>query len=257
MDRWTGHAVLALREAMRLSQKEFAARAQGVSQQSISAWERGKSKRISAVGEQAMDRLLAGCDPAARQRFHSVIPSSDESRPHIGHHEDVNRRSFLQAMGLSAVSPIVPDMAASLAGGDASVLATVQTSHVVDRAIAAEIDKSTVRRMLMWAQDDGSELVRVNAAGILAKIQAGPADAVVRVLTHDYDVSRRYMTAVVARVLGVDHGQAAGYVVSPETAPVQQLAQSLTAETINPNDVGARWSAATMLARLSPHLGRV
>jgi len=167
----------------------------------------------------------------------------------------MDRRRFLQAAALAPLSPVVPDFAASLAGGDPGPLAVVQTSHTLDHAIAAELDRATIRRMLRWAQNDPSEIIRVNAAGILAKTRDAPAEAIASILAHDDEVRRRYMTAVLARILDIDHSHAAGYLIAPETLPSSAAtAERLALESMNRTDVGARWCAATMLARMSPYL---
>ncbi|WP_433734815.1 twin-arginine translocation signal domain-containing protein [Nocardia sp. CA-129566] len=178
----------------------------------------------------------------------------------VGLHDDeMNRRDFMTMAAVATANAVlVNDLGASLAGGDVGPLGTVQTSHVVDRAIATVIDKPVLRRLQRWMETEDSDIVRVNAAGILAKAPGQPAaDHVAAVLQHDADVQARYLTAVVARVLGIDHATAAEYVSDPYALPAVHLAaQRLAAEAINPNDVGARWCSATMLARLSPLLGR-
>jgi hypothetical protein len=85
-------------------------------------------------------------------------------------------------------------------------------------------------RLARWADDGDSDILRVNAAGVLAKSGdlefAGlPAE----VLARDRDVRTRYLRAMVARV-GRDTNK-------------------LCAEVQNPADSGARWCAAWLLAR--------
>ncbi|MET7769074.1 helix-turn-helix transcriptional regulator [Nocardia sp. NPDC005366] len=251
---WTGIAVRALRTAMRLSQVQFAERVR-VDQRTISAWECGKARPISAAGSRVLDRLLDDLPRSARLRFALMMNPIEAEAVSCGENDEMDRRRFLQAAALAPLSPVVPDLAASLAGGDPGPLAVVQTSHALDHAIAAELDHATIRRMLGWAQNDSSEIIRVNAAGILAKTPAAPAESIVRFLAHDDEVSRRYMTAVLARIMGTDHSHAAGYLVAPETLPSPAvIAERLAVESLNRTDVGARWCAATMLARMSPYL---
>ncbi|WP_405487834.1 helix-turn-helix domain-containing protein [Nocardia sp. NBC_00511] len=177
----------------------------------------------------------------------------------LGDDQDVNRRNFLTATVLAASNAVLlGELTASLAGGDPNPLATVQTSHAVDHALAAQLDGATVRKLARWASEENSSVVRVNAAGILAKLPGqAPAGHVVSVLRRDQSVQDRYLTAVVARVCGIDHELARQYMTTPTLMPSPMLvAQRLSAEALNPNDAGARWCAATMLARLSPQLGQ-
>jgi hypothetical protein len=174
--------------------------------------------------------------------------------------DPVDRRDFLTATAVAAANAVlIGDLSGSLAGGDAAPLATVQTSYAVDHAIAATMsDYSSLRRLRTWAEGEASPIVRVNATGILAKMPGQTAaDHVVTVLEHDAAVRDRYLTAVVARLCGVDHPSAARHIDSPgQFGQPQLLAQRLVAEAVNPDDAGARWCSATLLARLSPHLGR-
>jgi hypothetical protein len=122
--------------------------------------------------------------------------------------------------------------ARSIAAGDQQPLAQLQTSHATDLALGrlAAADRPVLWRLARWADDGDSDILRVNAAGVLAKTGhlefAGfPAE----VLGRDRDVRTRYLRAMVARV-GRDTGQ-------------------LCAEVQNPADSGARWCAAWLLAR--------
>ncbi|WP_040794093.1 helix-turn-helix domain-containing protein [Nocardia higoensis] len=248
---WTGAVVNAVRKAMRLSQSQFAERVR-VDQRTISSWECGKNRPISAAGSRALDELLDELTEGERRRFEQMNDSKVVS---FGNDDGMDRRHFLQAAALAPLASPAPDLLASLAGGDPGPLALVQTSYTVDHTIAAALDHATMRRMLLWAQNDPSEIIRVNAAGILAKTTDAPAETIAGILAHDHDVSRRYMTAVLSRVLDIDHGNAAGYVIAPETLPSPEaVAAKLATESINRHDVGARWCAATMLARMSPYL---
>ena len=101
-------------------------------------------------------------------------------------------------------------------------------------------------------------VLRVNAAGILAKVP-GPAEAVyvAAALDRDLDVRSRYMTAVIARVCGLDWPVAAQLAANPAGFPQPVLvAQRFAREAISDRDAGARWCAAAMLQALSPMIGR-
>jgi transcriptional regulator with XRE-family HTH domain len=178
----------------------------------------------------------------------------------IGLNDDgMKRRDFLATATLVASkASLVNDLAASLAGGDPEPLAVVQTSHDVDLAIATVTDAPTVRRLRVWSESETSDVVRVNAAGILAKLpNQALSDHVVSVLEHDHAVAHRYLVAVAARVLGIDRDRAVSVVHAPTTLGSPTLAaQRFAAEALNPSDVGARWCSATLLARLAPALGK-
>jgi transcriptional regulator with XRE-family HTH domain len=123
------------------------------------------------------------------------------------------------------------DLYATIAAGDAGPLARVQTTHAVDHAIQrlAVRDSVTIGRLLAWMEGGADAVLRVNAAGILAKT-GSPAlwDEVAGALARDESVRMLYLKAVRARV-----GQ------NP-----RELARELT----NQSDVGARWCATWLLA---------
>jgi hypothetical protein len=119
----------------------------------------------------------------------------------------------------------------SIAAGDSGPLGSVQTSHQTDLMLAglAGADRPVLLRLARWADDGESDVLRVNAAGILAKTTrldyAGLAAAMLR---RDREMRLRYLRAVAARV-------------GSGTGP-------LAAELRNPADAGARWCSAYLLA---------
>ena len=69
VQRWSGVEVRALREAKRMSIREFAAHL-GVSERMISKWEAGKEDiRPRPVNQAALDTALSRCDPDTQARF--------------------------------------------------------------------------------------------------------------------------------------------------------------------------------------------
>ena len=161
----------------------------------------------------------------------------------------VQRRDMLKLAGAIAGSAMLgtaahatgEELYSSIAAGDASPLGLVQTSHETDLMLAtlAGADQPVMLRLARWADDGGSAVLRVNAAGILAKTRsldsAGLAAAALR---RDRDMRVCYLRAVSAR---------AG-------TGTRQLA----AELVNPADAGARWCSAWLLGRDgSPGAGRV
>jgi hypothetical protein len=172
--------------------------------------------------------------------------------------DDVNRREFFRAAGLVAGNAMVAaELSASLAASDSAPLLTVQTTHGTDMALAAAADQQMIRNLRRWL-DDSNPVLRVNAAGILAKVPGqNEAARVAGLLAHDPDVRDRYMTAVVSRVCGVDWDRAATLAKHPERFAYPQLAaERFAQESVSVRDAGARWCSASMLQLLSPMIGR-
>jgi transcriptional regulator with XRE-family HTH domain len=169
--------------------------------------------------------------------------------------DDMNRRTLLVGAVSSVVSATMPDVAVDIAKDVSAqrtrLLATVQTSHEVDRTIAALVAKDTpsLASLAKWTRR-GSPVLRVNAAGILAKVRSPALDNdVVATLKADGETRELYMTAVVSRVLAMpweDAGQVAA------GGPVRESGhlESFAAEARNPNDSGARWCSVVILGRM-------
>lgn len=149
----------------------------------------------------------------------------------------VRRREF---MTVAALAPLLPDserqtadgIFSSVAGGDSSPLATVQTSHQTDLLISALAvqDRTSVRRLVRRMDDGESDVLRVNAAGILAKARRLElSDGVALALARDAAIRNRYLWAVTARV--------------------GKEIPALIKELGNLRDSGARWCAAYLLGQ--------
>lgn len=172
---------------------------------------------------------------------------------------DVNRRNFIKTAGLVAGNAkLAAELAASVAGNDPGPLTTVQTTHGTDLAIATLADQGAVAHLRRWLDDGDDAVLRVNAAGILAKIPGQcEASRVMAALGRDTDVRHRYTTAVVARVCGLDWSVAAHLAENPVDFPQPLLvAQRFAREALSDRDAGARWCSAVMLQALSPMIGR-
>ena len=166
---------------------------------------------------------------------------------------------FQSVAGLvEANTRLVRELVACIAGGDASPLAVTQTSYAVDLGIASLVDRGAVKVLRRWACDAQDPIARVNATGILAKIPGQrESDEVARILANDAEVRDRYLTAVVARVCGLEWAVAAAGVTDPRSLVQPTFAADrFCREAVNPADGGARWCAAEMLQRLSPLIGR-
>lgn len=170
----------------------------------------------------------------------------------------VDRRAFMSLTALMAThGRTAMDMVTSLAGSDPGPLTTVQTTHATDLVIAALVDRPTALSLRRWMEDGSDAVLRVNSAGILAKMPGqSQAVSVAQVLSYDAEASQLYKTAVLARTCAFDFTQAARLVVDPFSMPEKApfIASRLIAETRNPRDSGARWCSAEMLRDLSPLL---
>ena len=173
--------------------------------------------------------------------------------------EDMHRRSVI--IGIAALTMVHGKLAreiyASLAGGDGDVLSSVQTTHGTDMVIASLTERPAIPRLTRWMTEGAEPVLRVNAAGILAKLPGQQAAKdVALALTQDPQILHLYTTAVVSRVCAVDWSTALSYVRFPADAPQPvKLAQQLSHEAFNASDAGARWCSAYMLRELSPMLG--
>lgn len=158
--------------------------------------------------------------------------------------ERLKRRAFLQVAALAPIAGMLPvagdalgitvdDVVASVAGGDFSPLTELQTAHAADLAVAtvSSHDRASLLHLARWSRDGESDVLRVNAAGILAKSTTDDEllDGAVASLINDTAVRRRYLSAVVARV--------------------GRTRTTLAKEIFNPRDAGARWCAAYLLGR--------
>ena len=135
--------------------------------------------------------------------------------------DGMNRRGFIKVASLVAGNTkIAAELAASIAGNDPGPLAAIQTTHGTDLAIATLTDRGTVGHLRRWLDNGDNPVLRVNAAGILAKIP-GQAESshVTAALGRDLDVRSRYMTAVIARVCGLDWSVAAQLADNPAAFP--------------------------------------
>ena len=196
---------------------------------------------------------LGNVETGVRQPTPAVIRAYERA---LG--EDVYRRSVLVGMASAVVGAAVPDVAVDVVRDIASersrLLSTVQTSHQIDKVIGALVakDSPSVGSLLKWMRN-GSPVLRVNAAGILAKVGAPAMDNdVVQALRSDRESRDLYLTAVVSRVLGVPWDYAGHVAASgrPLSDPAQ--IESFATEVRNPYDSGARWCSVVMLARTRP-----
>lgn len=170
----------------------------------------------------------------------------------------VDRRAFLSLAALTVThGSLAGEIYASIAASDGGPLATVQTGHGTDLVIASMVEPAVANKLNRWMLDGPDPVLRVNAAGILAKLPSqDTARQVASVLVHDDEVRQLYTTAVVSRVCSADWQAATRLVREPVAHPnAVWAARKFAAEALNPRDAGARWCAALMLRELSPALG--
>lgn len=147
--------------------------------------------------------------------------------------------------------------------GSGHLLATAQTSHATDLTISALTadDDSARRGLVAWMRRGPTAVLRVNSAGILAKVGSPElGDAAISAIRGDDDARHLYLTAVASRVLDASWDEAAHVAASVDgrgDRPVVGLAkretwaaERLAAELTNPRDAAARWCSAVLLATL-------
>ncbi len=153
-----------------------------------------------------------------------------------------------------------------LTQGNTDLLAATQTSHDTDQVIRRFIqhENSCVPVLTRWMRDGATPVLRVNSAGILAKL--GPADIsdeVITVLKRDADTRHLYLTAVASRVLALPwdeagklavsgHELTADKAMSPERPA--KLAVQLSQEVQRSQDGAARWCSLVLISRMGQRI---
>jgi hypothetical protein len=157
---------------------------------------------------------------------------------------------------------IAQSVFSDVVNGRTSRLSSVQTSHETDKIVSDFVVNNSAAsgRLFEWLVGGLDPVIRVNSAGILAKISGGDAaDDVINALRRDVDTRSRYITAVAKRVMGTEWDSAARFVDglfadvhSNEMADDRrtQIVNCFAREVRNPRDVGARWSSVVVLDRL-------
>jgi hypothetical protein len=168
---------------------------------------------------------------------------------------DVNRRSLLLGMVSTVVVGAVPDVAVDvvrdISAERSKLLSTVQTSHETDRIIGSLVAKDTpcIGSLVKWMRR-GSPVLRVNSAGILAKVGAPAIDNdVIDTLKRDEESRLLYLQAVVSRVLAVPWDDAGRLAASAQPLSEQDQLDAFATEVRNSYDSAARWCSVLMLAR--------
>jgi transcriptional regulator with XRE-family HTH domain len=144
---------------------------------------------------------------------------------------------------------------------DASLFASAQTSHDTDQVLRRYVaqDDEHVRVLTTWMTRNPDPVLRVNAAGVLGKLgRIDTTTGVIGALRADADTRHRYVTAVAARVLGLDWESAELLARNVDSAAaarwtpgqVATFSAQLAQETLNPRDGVARWCSLVLLCQL-------
>ncbi len=147
-----------------------------------------------------------------------------------------------------------------LAQGDSRLFATAQTTHDTDLVLREFVkrDETAANTLRRWMAKAPSPVLRVNSAGVLAKVGARFEDEVVRSLKRDSDSQQLYLTAVASRVLELPWDTAGRLATSVTQGHIPDLwsesrdragrdAARLAAEVSNPRDGAARWCSVVLL----------
>lgn len=149
-----------------------------------------------------------------------------------------------------------------IAQGSGHLLATAQTSHATDltiSALAAENEQAR-RGLTAWMRSGATAVLRVNSAGILAKVGAADlSDAAISAIRSDRDARHLYVTAVASRVLELPWGRAADLSGATNTHAADWTlgegdgtkawaSRRPPDELANNRDAAARWCIAVLLA---------
>lgn len=240
-----------LRVAQRHSQADLArllteASGTPIGRERISRWERGDG---GVIPNEFWLRHLAQCLSAP---YPALEYEAKVSR--------MDRRNFMRLTALTAThGTLARDLVSSIAGSDSGPLTTTQTTHGTDLVIASLADAQCRTKLSAWMQGASNPVLRVNAAGILAKIPGQDrAQDVCRVLNSDIEVRNLYTVAVITRVSGMTWTEAQRLAADPLCMPDKAtfLAGRFAEEARNPRDAGARWCSATMLRDISPLIGK-
>lgn len=180
----------------------------------------------------------------------------------------VQRGQFLRLGGIAAATAIAGDTVATgenpeevsarrifaaITAGNIQPFATTQTSHATDLMIRKHVavHRPAVKVLGRW-MSTGSPVLRVNAAGVLAKLgSVSLVDSVIGTLQDNPAVRHLYLTAVVHRACGLPWGQAEFLARGRMPLP-EQYRDALTPELGNPRDGAARWCALQILGTQAP-----
>jgi hypothetical protein len=202
----------------------------------------------------------------------SLALTGDRQIEHYEH--DLRTQSFLQrdAAGYYSFGHksfmeffIAQRIFVDIVTDDSSRLAEAQTSHETDQFITDMLlrDRRHLDTLISWMSSGDGAVLRVNAAGILAKTRdPDVVDRVIQALRGDQEVRHLYLTAVLFRVLEIKWEAAARLALEADDSnlpnlvllPSDQLravADRFCSEALNPRDGVARWLSLKLLQQVS------
>jgi transcriptional regulator with XRE-family HTH domain len=154
----------------------------------------------------------------------------------------------------------------NIVSGGGALFSAAQTSHEIDLAIRDLVSRNrdSVELLRTWMKKASSSVLRVNCAGVLAKLGSATdeTEEVLASLKRDQESRQLYLTAVTSRVLGVPWREACQVAISVEEGTSSQLiaqlsndrsseiARKFAEEIHNPRDGGARWCSTVILGSL-------
>lgn len=133
--------------------------------------------------------------------------------------------------------------------GSGARLEAAQTTHNTDMILAEFVGskRTTNATLTRWMTGAESPVLRVNAAGILAKLRTPQAtDRVVCALRADKQARALYLAAVASRVMGMPWDDAVRVATGAATAG-HGAGNAFAIELRNPHDGAARWCAAVLI----------
>ena len=210
------------------------------------------SRRVDQIATADLPReVVATLEPQLPQG-HSVLRVDSAGRLYFGH------RTLLDVFVGQA-------LAAEIGAGRSLRLATAQTSHDTDQVIKDFVAEhpATAQILHRWLRDSPDPVLRVNSAGILAKLgDHAVGDQVIGMLRRDAETRHLYLTAVLARTLQADWRESSWLAaqlvggrpvrVAGPSDRLGKAARTLAGELNNPRDTAARWCSAILLSRLRP-----
>lgn len=214
------------------------------------------SVHYSELPRTLLDFLSSGHSTFVHNYEHDVRTQSFLQRDNAGFYSFAHK-SFMEFF-------IAQRIFASICASDSGELAEAQTSHETDQFIKDLLlrEPEHIGTMVEWMNTGEEVVLRVNAAGILAKTgDTRITSDVIALLDRDKAVRHLYLTAVVFRVLEVRWEAAARLASEPNgrrlphllTLTSDQLTTVATrfcTEALNPRDAVARWLSLRLLEQV-------
>ncbi|MFF3286470.1 SIR2 family protein [Streptomyces sp. NPDC003023] len=215
------------------------------------------SVHYSELPRTLLDFLSAGRSSLVYNYEHDVRTQSFLQRDSAGFYSFAHK-SFMEFF-------IAQRIFASICAVDSRELAEAQTSHETDQFIKDLLLREPVHieTMTSWMNGGEEPVLRVNAAGILAKIGDPRLTAdVISLLDRDKAVRHLYLTAVIFRVLEVrweaaarlasePNGRRLPHLLTLTSDQLKTVATRFCGEALNQRDAVARWLSLRLLEQVT------